>query len=142
VTEWTSRADAAEFAATYRVMLEPHDVERRADGVRVVPDGPFRGAYGIERDGTTVTIVHGPEPADVFDLRPGIEPTAPDAESTPEPTPEPTGDDAPPTPHAHPTEPATGNGGTPTPASDPAPGFGPIVAVLAVAAAALLARQR
>jgi PGF-CTERM protein len=142
VTEWTSRADAAEFAATYRVMLEAHDVERRADGVRVVPDGPFRGAYGIERDGTTVTIVHGPEPADVFDLRPGIEPTAPDAESTPEPTPEPTGDDATPTPDAQPTEPATGDGGTPTPASDPAPGFGPIVAVLAVAAAALLARQR
>lgn len=143
VTEWTSPDHAAEFESTYRVMLDAHDVERREDGVRVVPDGPFRGAYGIERDGTTVTIVHGPEPADVFDLRPGIEPTTPDAERTPEPTPDPNGDGEPTEPAGNePTDPGGDGSETPTPASDPAPGFGPVVAALALAAAALLARRR
>jgi len=143
VTEWTTPGHAAEFESTYRVMLDAHDVERREDGVMVVPDGPFRGAYGVERDGTTVTIVHGPDPAAVSDLRPGLEPTTPDAEPTPAPTPDPNGDGEPTEPAGdEPTDPGDGGTPTPAPASDPAPGFGPVVAALALAAAALLARRR
>ncbi|OYR53646.1 Hvo_1808 family surface protein [Halorubrum halodurans] len=73
VTEWRTPTDAAEFHAAYRTMLAEHGAERLDDGVREIPSGDFRGAYGVERDGTRVTIVHGPEPADVLELRPGID---------------------------------------------------------------------
>ncbi|MFC5278249.1 Hvo_1808 family surface protein [Halorubrum rubrum] len=73
VTEWRSPTDAAEFHSTYRTMLEEHGADRLDDGVREIPTGDFRGAYGIERDGTRVTIVHAPDPPDVFELRPGID---------------------------------------------------------------------
>ena len=73
VTEWRTPTDAAEFHATYRTMLEEHGSDRLDDGVRDIPTGDFRGAYGVERDGTRVTIVHAPDPPDVFELRPGID---------------------------------------------------------------------
>ncbi|WP_281194997.1 Hvo_1808 family surface protein [Halorubrum sp. F4] len=73
VTEWRTPTDARQFQATYHTMLEAHGAELLDDGVRDIETGDFRGAYGVERDGTTVTIVHGPEPADVLDLRPGID---------------------------------------------------------------------
>ena len=73
VTEWRTPTDARQFQRTYRTMLEAHGAERRDDGVHEIASGDFRGAYGVEREGTTVTIVHGPEPADVPELRPGID---------------------------------------------------------------------
>ncbi|MFC5134505.1 MULTISPECIES: Hvo_1808 family surface protein [Haloferacaceae] len=73
VAEWRTPTDARQFQATYRAMLEAHGAEHRDDGVREIESGDFRGAYGVERDGTTVTIVHAPEPAGVLELRPGID---------------------------------------------------------------------
>ncbi|OYR78196.1 hypothetical protein DJ71_17615, partial [Halorubrum sp. E3] len=71
VTEWQTTADAAEFRAAYLRMLTAHGDAEYADGEAYdIADGDFRGAYGVERDGTTVTIAHGPEPRDVLELRP------------------------------------------------------------------------
>lgn len=126
VTEWQTEGDAREFHETYLAMLEAHDVEHREDGVHEVADGPFRGAYGIERDGTRVTIVHAPEPADVFDLRPGIELAEPNAN----------------------TETASETGTTESASTEStetteneAPGFGVVAAFAALVASALLARR-
>ncbi|ELZ41124.1 hypothetical protein C471_06503 [Halorubrum saccharovorum DSM 1137] len=71
VTEWQTTADATEFRETYLRMLTAHGGDDYTAGeVYEVADGDFRGAYGVERNGTTVTIAHGPEPADVLELRP------------------------------------------------------------------------
>jgi len=71
VTEWQTTADATEFRETYLRMLTAHGGDEYADGeVYEIADGDFRGAYGVEQNGTTVTIAHGPKPADVLDLRP------------------------------------------------------------------------
>jgi len=137
VTEWQTPADAAEFEATYRAMVE-HHVERNGgrvtdEGVYVVPEGDFRGAYGIAVDGTTVTIVHAPEAADVFDLRPGIEADEPATET---PTETETDTDTPTEADADtdtPTETETG---------EEVPGFGIVAALVALAASALALRRR
>lgn len=129
VTEWQTEADARQFHETYLTMLEAHGVEQRDDGVRDVADGPFRGAYGIERNGTTVTIVHAPEPADVFDLRPGIELAEPQQE-TDESTATETTEESP----------TTDEMTTETTANE-TPGFGIVVAIAAFLATALLARR-
>ncbi len=81
VTEWQTEADAAEFHETYLGLLDHHGADARDDGVLDVADGDFRGAYGVEHDGTTVTIAHAPEPADVFDLRPDLAPADVDADT-------------------------------------------------------------
>lgn len=127
VTEWQTEQDAREFHETYLAMLAAHDVEHREDGVHEVADGPFRGAYGIERDGTRVTIVHAPEPADVFDLRPGIELAEPNANTE---TATETGT----------TESSSTTEATETTESE-APGFGVVAAFAALVASALLARR-
>ncbi|GAB3412640.1 Hvo_1808 family surface protein [Haloparvum alkalitolerans] len=130
VTEWESAEDAAQFHEAYLAMLAAHDATHRENGVREVTDGPFRGAYGIDRDGTTVTIAHGPDPDAVFELRPDID--------LAEPEPTETGTDEPP---------ADGEGdGTTEPTSsettsDDAPGFGALAAAIAVVAATLVARR-
>ncbi|MBP1922249.1 hypothetical protein J2751_001255 [Halorubrum alkaliphilum] len=74
VTEWQTEADAEEFHETYLRMVDHHGAERLDDGVLDVADGDFRGAYGIERDDTTVTIAHAPTADGVFDLRPELDP--------------------------------------------------------------------
>ena len=75
VTEWQTEADAAEFHETYLRMVEHHGAEPVDGGVLDVATGDFRGAYGVERDETTVTIAHAPTAEDVFDLRPDLDPT-------------------------------------------------------------------
>ncbi|WP_430506388.1 Hvo_1808 family surface protein [Haloparvum sp. PAK95] len=127
VTEWQTEEDAREFHRTYLTMLEAHDVEHREDGVHEVADGPFRGAYGIERDGTRVTIVHAQEPAEVLELRPGIElqqPTETETSTTTETT------------EGSSTKPPTAT------TENSAPGFGVVVAFAALVATALLARRQ
>jgi PGF-CTERM protein len=81
VTEWQTAGDAADFRETYLTMLTAHgDAEYEAGRVYEIESGDFPGAYGVVRDGTTVTIVHAPEPAGVLELRPGadLEPPATD----------------------------------------------------------------
>ena len=71
VTEWQTPEDAAQFHETYLRMLTAHGDDAHEPGeVYAIDDGDFRGAYGVERENTTVTIAHAPEPADVLDLRP------------------------------------------------------------------------
>ncbi|MDZ5810435.1 Hvo_1808 family surface protein [Halorubrum sp. AD140] len=71
VTEWQTDADAADFRETYLEMLTAHGDAAHDEGeVYEIDDGDFPGAYGVERDGTTVTITHAPEPAGVLELRP------------------------------------------------------------------------
>ncbi len=72
VTEWDTPADAREFHEAHRAILRAHDAERRADGIRVIPDGPFADAFRIVRTGTRVVVVNGPTPEAVDDLRPGL----------------------------------------------------------------------
>ena len=81
VTEWQTAADATAFRGAYIRMLTAHGGDNHVDGeVYEVADGDFRGAYGVERTGTTVTIAHGPEPADVLELRPDAGLTLPSAD--------------------------------------------------------------
>ncbi|MFD1571176.1 Hvo_1808 family surface protein [Halorubrum laminariae] len=73
VTEWQTEGDAAQFQRAYRRMLTARsDEPYEAGTVYEIDDGNFPGAYGVQRDGTTVTITHAPEPASVLELRPGI----------------------------------------------------------------------
>jgi len=59
-TTWDSDADAREFAAAYRDLLDSKDAVARDDGVFVVPDGPFADAFRVVRDGDTVLVVNAP----------------------------------------------------------------------------------
>ncbi|MFA9518487.1 Hvo_1808 family surface protein [Halopenitus sp. H-Gu1] len=88
VSEWETPQDATEFHATYLRMLDAHAAARRDDGTIYVATGGFQGTYGIERDGTRVTIVHAPTSSDVFDLRPAIDLEEPEPESTSESDPD------------------------------------------------------
>lgn len=76
VTTWQTPADAAEFTTAYHRLLDAHGATAASNGTRVISTGGFQGAYGVEREGTRVTIVHGPEVEDVFDLRPDLRPKA------------------------------------------------------------------
>ncbi|MFC7185428.1 Hvo_1808 family surface protein [Halorubrum yunnanense] len=81
VTEWRTPADAADFRETYLGMITAHgDAEYETGEVYEIEGGDFPGAYGVVRDGTTVTIAHAPEPAGVLELRPdaGLERPATD----------------------------------------------------------------
>jgi PGF-CTERM protein len=72
VTEWQTAGDAADFRETYLTMITAHgDDAYEAGEVYEIEDGDFPGAYGVVRDGSTVTIVHATEPAGVLELRPG-----------------------------------------------------------------------
>lgn len=75
-TEWETAEDADEFERAYSAILEAHDATETESGTYVVSDGPFSGAYGIDADGTRITIVHAPTEAGLFELRPALEPDA------------------------------------------------------------------
>ncbi|WP_129112614.1 Hvo_1808 family surface protein [Halegenticoccus tardaugens] len=70
VTEWDTERDAKQFHDAYLSILDAHDATAADDGVRVVEDGPFADAFRVTRDGTRVTIVNGPTPDAVDDIRP------------------------------------------------------------------------
>ncbi|GAB6880025.1 Hvo_1808 family surface protein [Halorubrum gandharaense] len=134
-TEWQTEADATEFLETYERMLAHHDPETTDEGVRYVADGDFRGAYGVEHDDTTVRITHAPDPESVMEIRPTIELEEPEPE---EPAPD--------TPAAGTPVPGTDEP-TGTPESDGssdemAPGFGVVVALVALLCATVVLRTR
>ena len=70
VTEWETEADARQFESAHTQILATHG--EVTTPVTVIDEGPFRGAYGVLREGTTVTIVHGPDEESIEELRPGI----------------------------------------------------------------------
>jgi hypothetical protein len=74
VTAWQTPEDAAEFEAAYHRLLDAHGATPASNGTQMISTGGFQGSYGVERDGTRVTIVHGPAVEDVFALRPELRP--------------------------------------------------------------------
>ncbi|QAU13498.1 PGF-CTERM sorting domain-containing protein [Halorubrum sp. BOL3-1] len=82
-TEWRTEADAAAFRDAYVRMLTAHGDGDYVEGtVYDVDDGDFPGAYGVERDGTSVTITHAPSPEGVLELRPDADLALPDTDGT------------------------------------------------------------
>ena len=79
-TEWRSTEDAREFATGYLELLEIHDAEAVDDrrDTYVIDDG-FPGAYFLERDGETVTVVHAPSVDDLDAVADGAGPDGEDA---------------------------------------------------------------
>ncbi|WP_410766357.1 Hvo_1808 family surface protein [Haloferax sp. DFSO60] len=72
VTEWDSEQDARQFETAYLNILRSNGIEQLDNGIYVVPDGEFNDAFRVVRDGTRVTIVNGPEPEDVDQIRPEL----------------------------------------------------------------------
>jgi hypothetical protein len=61
--QWDTEDDAREFLAAYRDLLAQHNATRDGN-VYVVPEGdPYADAFRVFRNGKTVTIVNGPDPA-------------------------------------------------------------------------------
>ena len=83
-TEWQTEADAAAFRDAYVRMLTAHgEGDYAAETVyEIGPESDFPGAYGVERDGTSVTITHAPSPDGVLELRPNADLALPDADGT------------------------------------------------------------
>ena len=79
---WETRHDTAEFRRAYGAILDAHNATETDDGVYLVDDGPFRGAYAVETDDTELTIVHAATEESLFELRPSLDPAALDAEPT------------------------------------------------------------
>jgi PGF-CTERM protein len=135
VTEWDTEADADEFVRAYGAILEAQGApEVNGEGEYVIPDGEFADAFRIDREGTRVTIVNGPTPEAVENIRPA------DADGSGA-----TGGDE---SSSGTTASAGGDGGeADSSAGDgstglEAPGFGALAAVLAVLAVALVAARR
>ena len=81
-TEWQTEADAAAFRDAYVRMLTAHGEGEYADGTvyEIGEESDFPGAYGVERDGTSVTVTHAPSPEGVLELRPDADLALPDAD--------------------------------------------------------------
>ncbi|SEQ96143.1 Hvo_1808 family surface protein [Natrinema salaciae] len=104
-TEWQSGGDATAFADGYLQLLESHDAES-VDGRRdtyVIDDGGYAGAYYLERNETTITIVRAPSVDALSNVEAGAAPEGDDTLSI--------GDDE----------------------TDLVPGFGPLIAIAALA---------
>jgi len=145
VTEWQTTTDAADFRETYLTMLTAHgDAEYEAGRVYEIDDGDFPGAYGVVRDGTTVTIAHAPEPTGVLELRPdaGLAPPATDDGDGADGD----GEDGDGTDDGNDTEPGDdgpdGSSGPDASTGDEVPGFGVVAGLFGLlAAVSLLARR-
>ncbi|MFC6716331.1 Hvo_1808 family surface protein [Natrialbaceae archaeon GCM10025810] len=129
-TRWTDADEAVAFAEGYLEELENHDaesVEDRRDTYEI--DGEFPGAYALEVDGDTVTIVRAPSVDALPEIRDGA---APEGEDTLEVDDDGASDGADET-----SEDDDGGG-----IADEIPGFGPLGALLTVAATVALAIRR
>jgi PGF-CTERM protein len=154
-TVWDSSRDASEFDDAYRQLLDYYGAEAvddRPNTYRIPDDSEFGDAFYVERNGDTVVIVNAPTVADLGDIREGAgaveETTTPTVEetatATPSPMPTPT-ETATQTPTVTVTETPPGQGETPTESptltADEGPGFGVLVALLAVVALGLVTRR-
>ncbi len=77
-TEWQSTEDTGEFLEGYRELLENHGAEPVAarQNTFVIDDGGYSGAYYVERNGTTATIVRAPSVAALSNVEAGAAPKA------------------------------------------------------------------
>jgi len=72
-TQWDSEADATEFREAYQQLLGGQGAEQRDNGTWVIPEGePYADAFAVVQDGQRVTIVNGPESADLGDIAPDV----------------------------------------------------------------------
>ncbi|ELZ06318.1 hypothetical protein C482_00810 [Natrialba chahannaoensis JCM 10990] len=79
-TEWTSAEDAAQFADAYTMLLELYNSDQANDSVDTyVIDRGFPGAYHVEQDDETVTIVRAPTVDDLDAIDAGAVPGSADA---------------------------------------------------------------
>jgi hypothetical protein len=147
-TAWDSTGDARGFYRAYLQLLLHYDaqaVDGRENTFRVPDESEFGDAFWIERDGDTVVIVNAPSVEALSEIREDAAPeVTPTATATEAPTETATATDAPATDTTTatraPTETVTA---TPTDATaGTGPGFGGLVAVLALALALLVARRR
>ncbi|MFA9415854.1 Hvo_1808 family surface protein [Natrinema sp. HArc-T2] len=77
-TEWQSTEDTGEFLEGYRELLENHGAEPvvARQNTFVIDDGGYAGAYYIERNGTTATVVRAPSVAALSNVDAGAAPDA------------------------------------------------------------------
>ncbi len=73
--EWETTDDVDEFTRAYGAILDAHDAIETDDGVYVIENGSFSGAYAVETDDTQVRIVHAPTEDGLFELDASIDPT-------------------------------------------------------------------
>ena len=66
---WETEEDAATFADAYLTVLDGQGAER-IDGATRVVEGEFRGAYRVSREGNNVTVVRAPTLEGLNELRP------------------------------------------------------------------------
>ena len=135
--QWDTPEDAQQFADAYREVLDYRgaDAVEGRQGTFRIPDGEeFADAFYVDVDGDTVTIVNGPTVEDLPQITEGA---APEVETTTTETT--TTDDGGDT---------TTDGGDTTTDTDTEtedeeqPGFGAVVAVLALLGALLVLRRR
>ncbi|WP_255192910.1 Hvo_1808 family surface protein [Natronobeatus ordinarius] len=71
-TEWLDEDEAEAFHAGYRELLEHHGAEQVGETTFVIDDG-FPGAYDVDHNGETVTIVRSPSVDDLADVRADVD---------------------------------------------------------------------
>lgn len=76
--DWETTSDVDEFTRAYGAILDAHNATETDDGVYVISDRSFSGAYAVETDDTQVRIVHAPTEAGLFELDPSLDPTTVD----------------------------------------------------------------
>lgn len=137
---WETEADAEEFVAGYRQLLRHYGGDEVAGDTYRITGTAFADAFQIRHTGDTVTVVNAPTVAELTEVRSSV-----------------TVETATPTPAGEATA-TPGRTASPTPAGEAAtatettaaadetatrtPGFGAVVALVALLAAAGLARRR
>ena len=120
--EWDTETDATQFVAAYRAILSAHDARRLGQRTWLVESGPFSDAFRVVRDGRRVTIVNGPGPRDLDELRPDLAPMRPPPTTASPPSNQPD----------EPIDtPAQSSSTEPSPSVEQ-PGFGALAALLSV----------
>ncbi len=119
-SEWLEEDEAEAFADGYLAVLEHHGAEPvEGDSATFVIDDRFPGAYHVDHDGETVTVVRAPS---IDDLSAVDERATPDGDTVRDDA----GDEAVEDDTADAVDDATGT-------DDPIPGFGVVVALLTLA---------
>ncbi|WP_254522633.1 Hvo_1808 family surface protein [Natrinema caseinilyticum] len=80
-SEWQSATDAQEFVDGYLRLLETHGAEQvddRRNAFRIA-DGGYSGAYYLERNGSTATIVRAPSVDELSAVEAGVAPAGEDS---------------------------------------------------------------
>lgn len=69
-TIWDTERDAREFREAYATILNETGATRQGPRTWRIENGTFADAFAVRRNGTTVTIVNGPTPPALDDIRP------------------------------------------------------------------------